>query len=755
MLKLLYKTLVVAFISGSLLLMDFNYKGQMISWNNVQAESLKLDKTESGMNMMSTLTMVVVGVLASRLYKYKMTLDIGLAAGGAVAFIGGDIIALIKNKKVMKDLQTEIVRDEKGQIDQKQIETFKKLKESYVAAKDTATTKKMLQMAASAAFAGAGIAAVMMSATEEAAQAKCLLGLQNAVSTAYTADKAVCTTKHSEFATCLAEAATTCTASTVGYEACYPPRAAKCKVQHEDPALICDTTTSACKTKISADMSQFTTYISKRETPVPSGPALLETTTFATNIQTLFPQSANVCTAPYASKMLAAETTADCPGTSMIQSANASGGTPLTVANNIQNEFHKLIFPNLKFQDKSQKLLVDNYINKVLNVILPEANAFAILDMLGVAGTEAVKFVVETSQSLATTLDLQLLIPKRRAIAWGVLSALSLAASMATGSEIGKIEGNIKKIDAILNSMNALQNGVDQTNNIATTKPTQNVNDNKTNIIGLNPNANLGINTNKASDYDLKANGGGTLPCITGATGSCESLSSKMSSLNGIQSLPAYTQAQAGDITKFADGLSGKSNISGLTQDLGRNLAGQQNALGQALKKQQQDLQDKLRKLGRKGDLASDAAKLEASMRAIVKRGLDASKSSPASMYASFGGRPIFSDSTGANTDALKYKDENDSKNKWMGGVVAIPAATQPEALSDSDLKNDKLDGVDKTAEGDIGQNGGTGSGSKKADMDDYLLKNDITQDKDSSIFDLISNRYQKSGYPRLFKKIQ
>jgi hypothetical protein len=40
------------------------------------------------------------------------------------------------------------------------------------------------------------------------------------------------------------------------------------------------------------------------------------------------------------------------------------------------------------------------------------------------------------------------------------------------------------------------------------------------------------------------------------------------------------------------------------------------------------------------------------------------------------------------------------------------------------------------------------------ATMDDYEIKTDITRDSKENIFDVISKRYKKSGYPRLFKRL-
>ena len=107
MLKLLYKTLLISVLSGSMLLLNFSYNG--FSLNSAYAESVKTEKIENK-NLMATLTMSVVGVLAKRLYTYKPTTDIMLAAAGGAIFIAGEVLAFFKLKKVIKGMEVQILK---------------------------------------------------------------------------------------------------------------------------------------------------------------------------------------------------------------------------------------------------------------------------------------------------------------------------------------------------------------------------------------------------------------------------------------------------------------------------------------------------------------------------------------------------------------------------------------------------------------------------------------------------------------------
>jgi hypothetical protein len=65
---------------------------------------------------------------------------------------------------------------------------------------------------------------------------------------------------------------------------------------------------------------------------------------------------------------------------------------------------------------------------------------------------------------------------------------------------------------------------------------------------------------------------------------------------------------------------------------------------------------------------------------------------------------------------------------------------------SDTTLKSEEADKLANTKATD--RNEGTAN-------DQYEMKNsDVVTDKTENIFNVISNRYQKSGYPRLFKKL-
>lgn len=141
MLKAIYKFLLVTLLSGSLLMLDFGVKGAQLQlgFNHTYAQTnpppttdpstskVKLDGAKDG-DLTATLTMTAIGLLASRLYKCKLTTDMMVAAAGGAAYIAGDIIATFQLKSVMKDLEKEVKKSDNATDANKQIDDFKKIK---------------------------------------------------------------------------------------------------------------------------------------------------------------------------------------------------------------------------------------------------------------------------------------------------------------------------------------------------------------------------------------------------------------------------------------------------------------------------------------------------------------------------------------------------------------------------------------------------------------------------------------------------
>lgn len=730
MLKFICKVFLISFLSGSLMLIDFSYKGSILQ--AAQAETFKTEKIDDK-NLMGTLTMTAIGFLASRLYRYKMTTDIMVAAAGGVAYIAGEIMATSKLKEVMKGMEMEITRDKKtGKIDQQQIEALQKLKKSYEEAKKAANTKKMLQMAAAAAFAAAGILAFTSATAEESA----FMGCQAAGTAAQGGGLATC--KTSSMATCAGQ----CAGATMGYAACY----AAC---NQPKQLAC----TSCSTTIGTKMSKMTAHKTTREAPAPSAAGLAQDTAQIAADKAMDASLTGACATPE-SKPMSATVISGCQPFYPLVQTNNSGATPIVLVDlaptfaPMSQEKRMSTYASW-FTPKDEKGLAA----QLSNLFISDAHA-GLFDPVGIASSAAIAFIMATSTSLSMTVDTFLLTPRKRAIVWGVLAGLVFMASTATDNVIKQIDENIKKIDAILNSLNSLANGV-AANNAVRTNP------NLQKEISIKPKV-LGVNGEELTDLDFNGVKDGSLPCFTGPdTKKCPSFSNELKDLPSFNSLSSETQAQVSGILKTADGLNGASKISAGTINDASKLAAQANALKARLDRSKKELQDRLRARGLKDDLDAEEKNLAAQFESITRAQLKKQNSTASGMLASIaGGTNIYKGSAGAGSASDLAKKDSAASSGVDTGVntidIGVGGAGVASIGDSSGLGMGKTDAAsgELTDEEKAAQEAALKSAQAIAPIDDYDLKqNDINPNKDSSIFDVISNRYQTSGYERLFNK--
>ena len=664
------------------------------------AEKLKLDAvTDSG--MMATLTMIAIAVVVIRLFKCKWTTDMMVAIAAGVIFLAGEVIAAFKLSKAMKDQEVEIKRDDKGQIDQKQIETLQSLKKSYEEAKKTASFKKTLQMAAAAAFAIAAIIAGVNYLTETVAEKACTAALVTSATACISAGNAA--------------------AASVGGAAAAPPLLAGGAAANTAAAT--NETISAAAIvpgpsagHETADLAASTAHTASVASATASCPLVTPAGVTCVNAKAIKMLTKGFCLVP-----------------------------PSVPVASLSEILGKPLYAEINYTPIKKVSLMTDFFQ---NIFISKAEA-GIFSLMGIASAAAVAFLFMMSATLGMKLDIMLFSPQNRAMIWAAFGVLTYMAISATSDQIKKIEDNIKKIDDILKSMGALENGV-VANNASAVPTAAGANNkiNETSIKAGNDKTEQAIGNHNLSadgtpeDINLTTNGKpNSLPCVTGDnTANCESFSSKINLQNDLKNLPDNIQGQIGIVGKLTDGLSGRSRITGETINIASNLAGQQKALANILKKQRVDLQKALDENGSKINLDNETKAITASLLAATKKELDARKTTARGMLASINGS-MGGGSGGAITSG---NDASKKATDGFGAFVMPPMPTMPSmpSIPSNDLKRDN-DGAKEDAP--VGVNK-----TKTATMDDYDLKNDITQDKGASIFELISNRYHKS-MERLF----
>jgi hypothetical protein len=674
------------------MMLDFNSKGLML--HSVQAETLKTEKAVTG-DLASTLTMTVVGIISSRLFTCKLTIDMLLAAAGGATFIAGEVLETVKLRKVMKDLEMQIDRDKKdGSITQEQITSLEKLKKSYEEAKSTAGTKKTIQLASAAAFVAAAVAAYLLVAQETTAQAACTAGL--------------------------ASAATSC------------------------PGLVTASTATLVQT-----------LFGTRTIPSPSAAGLAKQITSEAGVKSselAVTGQSQALVASYGATCATPGGGWACPlvetcGTAPAQYEPAclaitpvlkltSGYCPGSLGIVQNSSTPKSYYA--KSMSSPQLFIM----SLLLNSLKPDRANADLLSPMGITSGAAISFLMFTSKTLGPTIDSLLLAPMNRAILWGILAGLAFAASTSTDNVISQIEKNISKIDAILNDLNStLPSGTSTTQVAKQDAAAQTM---------LKPNSNAQFNANDYESIDLNKNGANlALPCYTGPSGQpCKSFADTAKDIPSYTSLNGESQMQIQGILSTANGFNGTSKIAGATLKGANTLAGQANALKSALDKAKKNASDTLKKAGSNFNIDGQTKKWSDQIEKGVNDSLKQGNATPSSMMASMYGGPSSGASDVAKISTADAVVKKPKAGSFSGNVVDIGAgansdksdlglglAAAPKGLSAEELTKKNAD-----------ENAAAGT------MDQYALKNDITTDKSASIFELISNRYQRSGYPRLLK---
>lgn len=348
---------------------------------------------------------------------------------------------------------------------------------------------------------------------------------------------------------------------------------------------------------------------------------------------------------------------------------------------------------------------------------------------LGITLASTIVYVLGSATALGQSMDALLFAPMNRAITYGVFAGLAYAASSATDNVIGDMESNIEKIDNVINPMNAMAQGTTgsqinkQTPGVQTT---------------IKPGVPVENKEEKFEDVDLSKNG--SMPCFTGPDPkNCKAFSEVSKSL--VSNLDSESQKQIKSIFAVADGVNGKSRISGSTLAAADQLGNSANALRKVMANARKKAEESFKLAKVNHSSAEIEKKVKADLEKGVRDALKKSNSTASEMVASiFNGR-------GTNGAAVATGNKSAKSTVAAVGAGSFVAPSAPKNLGLSDLE------TDPNAAANVEE--GSEVATATATMDDYVIKNDIAKDTGPSLFDLISNRYQRSGYQRLFEKLK
>lgn len=666
----------------------------------------------------ATLAMVAIGLVTSRLVSCKMTADMGLAAAGGVAFIAGEITAFLKLKKALKGFKVEIDYLAGKEKFDAQRQALLKIREGYVKALEAAEMKKKLQIASAVAFMAAATAAGIGGANESAGLVSCN------------------------------------TASTTAIGECKAAQAPLCK-SHGNcffPFVSGALMGGAAQTKIAIG------HVARRIPGLSSAMQARLTAEDSANVGSLS-TAASQC--PVFSQALAA-----CSTFLGIRQMNTGAcAIPLTGAVNNKMQFRTI--EDLKKTNPS-------YWNRFLNIIIPEAKAID-LGVIGIAASLAINYVLATSTTIAGYIDGFLHESFNRMKVWIALAGLAYMTSNKTQEVITQLEGYIAKIDGVLAGYEEQKLGKDIASGHKPQQPVSNFSENKkneviklpggkksevssisTNTESTNSTSSNNSNNSNNSDYHI----GEKTPCLAGEkAGKCNSFSDMITSSGSFSKLDPKMQQQFQNIAKTMDKLSGTDTItSGTLADLNsiaKNSATNLNTLKEDLIKKYKIPKDELKDLDKNKNELLD----------VVNKELKKQNTTAQKMYASF------SDVNPAGFNSSKGEKSNNSgkaelaslgnmeqlglgQNNALNGLFSGSnqlknkeeidhAAAQSEVKVEEDEKKVDADEIHEIA-GQFGDD-------ELIDLSKMGGNLDINKDDKTSLFQVISNRYQKSGYGRLF----
>ena len=383
----------------------------------------------------------------------------------------------------------------------------------------------------------------------------------------------------------------------------------------------------------------------------------------------------------------------------------------------INESVEKLLFKDSIIQKTA--VIEKSFLNRVVDFFIAKADA-GWMPLIGLTGGAAIAFAAG-SLAIAKQLDLWIYVPFNRSIIFGVLGGIALLAAKSSAKIMDDLDERIAKIDAILADLNKLSKGVKAQNltqqgiNFSTVKPAV-----------IEP-------VSFSTDNSVKT------PCMTNnSSENCAPLANQLSSMPGFANLPESFKDIASQTVALGDSVSGTTGISGSALASADSLGNKQTAIAKLVK----STQEKLKKLSN-GKLNSDKSseKFSKGMAATLKKSLAKTGMTATGLMGAIGSSPI--DST------LAKKELPTTGNKLSASTNAINIQDGAGSPKDSEML--KLDFKDQTpgdglSMGDVSSSGGAAK--------EYDIKSpEINGEFGPSLFELISGRYIKSGYPKLLEE--
>lgn len=697
--------------------------------------------------LQADITMVILGTVATRLDKCTAipvetkVPDMVMAAAGGLAFVTGEVAEYSKLISVRNQLST-VMKDIKGDPSNKQIQALKSLRDSYKTILQAVENKIRLREASRDTF----IAAAAMAAEEATMLATMTSQCTNSIRTkveqgvssanmwamigaatciAYYVCMNVCTVCPGPCGSCIPgcqamqvmpgwAGAATCAVAAVAYvngSTCGAGGSSSTGLNQNRQNLCEDRNPARDPTHIHDDpgvpLGSGAISISKDVTDKCLAIKHVGDAADSACSGTIFATSGK---GPYA----------PCDDVDKLYEKNnvtcKLDGSRHNILDGTQDpDFYKI---EQKFTSiKPQK----NYIEMVSDFIFSSVHA-GMLSSMGISKTKVIEFLKAQTPIFANALDTQLSAPVWRAVSWAALAELIQQAIDTSINMREKILSDLQKIEAILAQVHD-QTGLG--------------NDGSKLDYGAS-------NNYQALDLPIEQ-----LPCITGSNaGKCKAVSTTLKSSSGFLELSGKTKELASKALKVADGLNGANTLSSGTMGSIKDLNSSSKALRANLEKRQQNLQKILTRNGAKIDIAKETTKFAGQLKGITKNALSASGMSAQEMRSMMGGASV------APSSASSTNNKKTSSSAGAGagfgfnqGAQTVSKSSDTDSKTDGDGLTDAERAARLAAEAQAYKAGSSVDAAKMGDT--------VNEDNGYTLFEVITNRYQKSAYPRLFKRVK
>ncbi len=680
-----------------------------------------------------------VGAYIGTIWKYrKWTMDMKIATAAAAIMTGAVIYAITQARSKITDKEYKIEIREDGTVNNMQADAIREQAKSYRTLESLAGIKWKIEAAGAAAFTAAAVVSVVQDRKLKASQAACtaavaadvtcpgasgaVMNLNAAEAGSGVAPSGVEFTKIMAANQAAKAAITTCTtakapclAATIEMDA-VTTGIDQASLEASLPAAQMASVIAPTERLHLADVDLYQSYM----TGMIAQNEINELWSF---------ESRNF---PYESLFLAKSSHENFALTSYLQKFEEQRFYQGELSSLTIDKAQAMGAQANTYMDQKLRLRLSENTKRLQNILLdwifPSAQAWTMKEF-GLAGGVAVAAAMMFRKQ-AQIFDRWMAVPRNRQYVFAGSAAIATAAAVISKKSEGTYKENAEKLEGMLKEIERLQ-GMP----LGYTAPP------KTST-GFND----GLTPRNVQSSRLALDGGKTSCMIGQPTGSeaCRSFESEIKKETALGDM-GDTMANLATLTgSTADGFMGTDSLSGATLDNINQLAASQAVADEALR-QARDSYNKLRE--KNGEKPLDFVKLSSDFLDGVKkatiRNLEEDANGSRRLMASLGGAgniPL--------GKPIEEKAAESVESAIVDGKGVAAGNKAPEGNFDFSFGFD-----DSGNQDDLLANAVYGDDGMLIDIkNDFESTDDIVSNRDVSLFQIISVRYLKSGFPRLFE---